>query len=253
MESGDVVLRGKSSGENPALHFFRSSSTGWTKIREVKPLCEHKDVFLQSVRVKNTQMLGVSCIWCRMIRLYDVQTGEVTTAFHNQKYYPGLMSPGEGDALYVIHSVKGLRPVLELNTEQIPFTGPSRTIESGIEKYYDMHYIPAPHKLIVFSSGLIRAVSVVNGEKMWEVKGGIEGKKCNPHGLFFSPDNQVLLVSDGVNNRVIVLNPQDGSVLQTIQLDYQLGPLWHLFLHQNKLIIHHPIGGKQKVSYFAIN
>ena len=65
-----------------------------------------------------------------------------------------------------------------------------------------MHYIPAPHKLIVFSdnTGIIRAVSR-DGEKMWEVKGEIEGKKCHPYGLFFSPDHQVLLVADGRNSR----------------------------------------------------
>ena len=112
------------------------------------------------------------------------------------------MSPGDGEVLYIVHDVKGI-PVLELNTEQIPFTGPSKTILSGMEDYFSMHYIPAPHKLIVFSSNtesLVWAVSVVDGEKMWEVKGEIEGKKCDPHGLLFSPDHQVLLVSDGVNS-----------------------------------------------------
>ena len=124
-----------------------------------------------------------------------------------------------------------------------------------MEKLYDMHYIPAPHKLIVFSlntESLIRAVSM-DGEKMWEVKGEIEGKKCNPLGLLFSPDHQVLLVADGGYSRLIVLNPQDGSVLQTIQLD-QLGFIYQLHIHQQQLIVHHAtVDNKEKVSYFSLN
>ena len=249
-----VILWGKSSDESgPLLHLFHPSSTGLEKFQELDALCKHEDVLLQSVRVKNTQMLAVSCVRCRMIRLYDMQTGEVTKAFHNQEYYTGSMSPGDGEVLYVVHHVKG-HPVLELNTEQIPFTGPSRTIPSRIEGYFDMHYIPAPHKQIVISStslGLIRAVSM-DGEKMWEVKGEIEGKKCDPHGLLFSPDHQVLLVADGTKSRVIVLNPQDGSVLQTIQLD-QLGSIAYPHIHQQQLIVQHTVDNKVKVSYFSLN
>ena len=252
------ILWGKSSDESgPLLHLFLLPSyTGLEKFQELDALCEHeKGVLLQSVREKNKQMLAVSCVRCRMIRLYDVQTGEVTTAFHNKKCYTGGMSPGDGEVLYVVHDVKGTNPVLELNTEQIPFMGPSRTIPSGMQDYHDMHYIPAPHKLIVFSDhspGIIRAVSM-DGEKMWEVKGEIEGKKCCPHGLLFSPDHQVLLVADGRNSRLIVLNPHDGSVLQTIQLDYQLGVIANLHIHQQQLIIRHTVDNKVKVSYFSLN
>ena len=115
-----VILWGKSSDKSgPLLHLFLhpSSSTGLEKFQELDALCEHEeDVFLQSVRVKNKQMLAVSCYSCSMIRLYDVQTGEVTTAFHNQDCYTGRMSPGDGEVLYVVHHVKGGALVLELNT-----------------------------------------------------------------------------------------------------------------------------------------
>ena len=73
---------------------------------------------------------------------------------------------------------------------------------------------------------------------MWEVKGKIEGNKCKPHGSLFSPDDQVLLVAGGPNRRVIVLNPQDSSVLQTIQLD-QLGFITDIHIHQQQFIVHH--------------
>ena len=121
------------------------------KIREVKSLCEHEEItmYLQPVSVKNKQMLSVSCWGCRMIRLYDMDTQEVTTAFHNHQYYSTLMCTGEGDVMYVMHNVKGDRPVLKFNTEEIPLTGPSTTIQSGMEMIFSIDYIPAPHRFLV--------------------------------------------------------------------------------------------------------
>ena len=49
----------------------------WRNLRNLTLCCEHEEyVYLQSVRVKNKEMLAVSCPQCSMIRLYDVQTGE---------------------------------------------------------------------------------------------------------------------------------------------------------------------------------
>ena len=255
-KSGQIVFWAKSSPENAAaFHVFNSSSAGWKKVKKVEAFCEHEEgVYLQSLNVKSTEMLLVSCASCRKIRLYNMETGNVTTAFHKHAIYPGQMSPGDGDVLYVSHHVEGF-PVLELNhPKQNPGSG--KMIQSGMETYHSMHYIPAPHKLIVFSlntESLIRAVSVVNGEVAWEVKGEIEGEICRPHGLLFSPDHQVLLVADGWNSRLIVLNPEDGSVLQTIQLDYQLGAIFNLCIHQQHLIVHHlHIRKQHKVLYYSI-
>ena len=143
------------------------------------------------------------------------------------------------------------------DTAQVPFTGPVRTIQSGMEMYFGMCYIPSPHRLIVLStahvSNSIRAVSAETGEKVWEVKGEVDGVKCCPQGMLFSPQHQVLLVADGWNCRVLVLHPGDGSHLQTIQLDREMDVIAELCLHQNKLVVQHNDGRKEKVSYFSIN
>ena len=257
MESGIVVLRGKTSEQTPAAIHLYNPSTGFTKLPEVKGLCEHDLQYLLPVTMNNKELLAVSCPLCRMIRLLDVENEDVTVAFHDSRFYPGWMSHGEGDVMYVVHAVKGAKLVLELNTAQVPFTGPVRTIQSRMETYFGMCYIPSPHRLIVLSDNApgntIRAVSAETGEKVWQVKGEVDGVQCEPNGMLFSPQHQVLLVADGVNSRVLVLHPGDGSHLQTIQLDRKMGVITELCLHQNKLVVKHNVGGKQKVSYFSIN
>ena len=139
----------------------------------MKGLCEHEDsIFLLPVTMNNTESLAVACFYCRMIRLLNLETEVVIVAFHDQQVYPGWMSHGEGDVMYMVHDVKGNIQVLELNTGRLPFSKLSRTIQSGMERYYSFHYIPSPHRLIVWSGksvGMIRAVST---EKVWEVRGG---------------------------------------------------------------------------------
>ena len=205
--------------------------------------------------MNNKELLAVSCRDCQMIRLSDVENEDVTVAFHDSRFRPARMSHGEGDVMYVVHAVKGGFPVLELNTAQVPFTGPVRTIQSGMEMYHSMCYIPSPHRLIVLSDAhagnTIRAVSAETGEKVWEVKGEVDGVQCQPCGMLFSPQHQVLLVADGRNCRLLVLHPGDGSHLQTLQLDREMC-ITELCLHQNKLVVQHNAGGKEKVSYFSI-
>ena len=256
MSSGQVVVLGKTSEETPpAFHIFSLTSVGWKKLREVKCLCDHDGVKIIPVTVNNKEQLAVSCLSCETIRLYNLDTLKVTTAFHNPKYYPSGMCHGENGKLYVVHSVNGGIPVLELGCSGETFSGPSKIVQSGMEMYYSMCYIPAPHRLIVFSdkTGTIRAVSAETGEKVWEVKGEVDGVECEPNDMLFSSQHQVLLVADGGNCRLLVLHPGDGSHLQTIQLDQEMHIICELRLHQNKLVVQHNAQSKVKVSYFSVH
>ena len=109
MESGLVVLCGKTSRRTPAaFHMYQNTPDGFIKTREIKGLCEHEErVFLLPVRVKNKELLAVSCWSYRWIRLLDTETEEVTVAFNNQQYYPAHMCHGEGDVMYVWHNDGG--------------------------------------------------------------------------------------------------------------------------------------------------
>ena len=258
MSSGQVVVWGKTSKETPpAFHIFSLTSTEWKKLREVKRLCEHDHVNILQITVNNKKQLAVSCFYCHSIKLYSLDTLQVTTAFHDPKYYPGGMCHGKNSKLYIMHSVKGDTPVLELDCSGETFSGPRKTVQSGMERCYSIHYVPSPHRLIVLSLNIeprtIRAVSAETGEKVWQMKRKVDGAECRPHGMLFSPQHQVLLVADGVNNRVLVLHPGNGSHLQTIQLEREMGAIADLCLYQNKLVLQHNVGFKEKVSYFSVH
>ena len=261
MSSGEIVVWGKTSEETaPAFHIFSPTSAGWKKLREEKRLGDHNNVYILPITVNNKERLAVSCWRCNKIKLCNLDILQVTTAFNNPKYYPGVMSLGENGKLYVVHSLKVDKQAMELDCSEETFSGPNKILLSGMEQYHSMYYIPSPHRLIVFAcfsdddpDNTIRAVSSETGEKVWEVKGEVNGTRCDPHGLLFSPQHQTLLVADGNNCRVLVIHPRDGSVLQTIQLEPQMGSIWELCLHQNKLAVHHNAVGKEKVSYFSVS
>ena len=174
MESGLVVMWEKTSEQPPAA--FHLYQKGLKRLREVKGLCEHNMyVYLLPMTMNNKHLLAVRCAGCEVIRLLDLETEEVTVAFHDQRYYTGRMCHGEGNIMYAAHAVRGAIQVLELNTGHVPFTGPTRTIQSGMKQYYSLHYIPSPNRLTVISgksARIIRAVSAETGEKVWEVRRG---------------------------------------------------------------------------------
>ena len=156
MSSGEVVVWGKTSDEAlhkgvmgfykslfkkqqkipsetpPAFHIFSPTSTGWKKLREVERLCDQDYVVILPVNIKNKEQLAVSCWHCQSIKLYNLDTLQVTTAFHNPKYRSGCMCHGENGKLYVVPSVKGDKSILELDFSEETFSGPTKTVQSGM-------------------------------------------------------------------------------------------------------------------------
>ena len=255
MESGRLVLWGKISEQTPAaFHLYQNTSVGFIKIRELKGLCGHEIVLLLSVKLHDKEFLAVSCGYCQKIRLLDVQTAEVIVAFYHPKYRPSVMSHGEKGVMFVLHGGNELS-LLELNSGKVPFNGHKKAIQLGVDRYHGFHYIPNPYNLLVLSwwkDSIIRAVSLEARQNKWEVKGKVDGKIFFPHGLLFSLQHG-LLVADGINCRVLVLHPRDGSHLQTFQFNQEIGTVYELGLHSDKLVIFHRVGSKEKVSYLPIN
>ena len=82
-----------------------------------------------------------------------------------------------------------------------------------------MCHLPAPHNtLVVNNKSELRAVSLQDGCPVWS-------QRCEgfiPNCLLFLPQQDVLLISvwdkPEVKPEVRVLNPSEGSILQTIQI-----------------------------------
>ena len=59
---------------------------------------------------------------------------------------------------------------------------------------WGMCYLPDPYKAVVLSDeyhGIIRALSYERDNVLWEIKGKVDGSKCEPRGLLYYPEHQV--------------------------------------------------------------
>ncbi len=156
------------------------------------------------------------------------------------------------DQIYALDQVYGRMPILRLNSSQPQFSQ-EKTIHSGMKLPFAICYIPS-HKLIVMSDAeMLRAVSCDTEKKVWELEGDVQGEQCCPGGMVYSPAHQALLVADGVNHRVLVVNPGDGSVRQVVQLGADMGYVWDLCLHNQQLVVHHGCGAVEELSFFSIH
>ena len=197
------------------------------------------------------ELLAVACPGCRDIRLLDLSNGTKTTAFSNKQYKPDLMCLGEKGTM-LVYSLKDKYPVLELNCTKSGFTGPNGTLQTGMNQWCNgMCYLPSPHRTVVLSmasDSVIRAVSVDHDEFVWKINGEIDGAMCNPWGMVYSNKHDALLICDGDNERVLVLDPRDGSHLQTVPLPHRTGPVYDVNLHDDQVVLLH----RTQLSFFTI-
>ncbi len=235
---------------------FRGPVTGWRRLRRQPKFCEHERVggYVQAVAIGNQEFLAVSCIKCEVIRLYNMETEDVTTAFYDSSYHPGGMCQGDPGQMYVAHVVYGAMLILQLNCSTAEFTL-RKTIQSGVDDFYAMCYIPT-YKLVAISNNTpgnctIRAVSLEH-EKIWEFSGQVEGIPCKPHGMMYYPAQDCLFVADGDNTRLLVLNAGDGSLRQIVPLSKAMGTICNLSLHSDQIVVWHQHANKVKVSHFSL-
>ena len=65
-------------------------------------------------------------------------------------------------------------------------------------------------------------VSLVPEQIPWEVRGEdvkVDGRPLDPRGVVYSPRHRALLVCDGRNVQIVVMEPESGKVWETVQFD----------------------------------
>ena len=87
---------------------------------------------------------------------------------------------------------------------------------------------------------------------MWELAGRVDGVECYTLGMSYSPHHNALLVADGINCRILVLNPQNGSVRQVMPLGGDIGVVAELCKIHKQIVVHHHLKNRKvKVSYYS--
>ena len=251
----DIVLLGKEEKyDDAALHIYKYRS-GWEKMSPRTIPCRHDhEMKILPIMTENNERLLLSCWQCNTIWFYDIDTDKFSVALKEEGFYPWLLCKAEGDYIFVGNWVKGLKSNLKAKctlTEII--VDKTKTINSMLNDFYSMCYLPNVKcvAISIWKDNVVKAIHCETDEQVWEVMGKVAGVTWNPHGLFYSPEHQSLLVCDADNEWLVVLNPSDGSVLQLILLQHLERP-WHLSLYEGNLIVHNGFSNREQINVFNI-
>lgn len=250
LPSRNIVLCGRVGKGHWTYHTYTQSYNKLQLKSIVKVSCKHE---VHMLPVGTEDKILTSCEWCKKIKLVELRRDKTTTAFSGENLWPGQLCDGaRGQVL-----VYSLGKVLELSAANpSKLAGPTRTVDTGLSNCLSMCYV-GPQKTVVLSDGsggVIRAVSCYSrtDEIRWEVKGIVDGKMCDPHGLAYLPHPDVLLVCDGANTRVLVLDPRNGKHRQTIDLPEEMGEIHTMCVVQNDIVMRHVVDNTFKISFISL-
>ena len=160
------------------------------------------------------------------------------------------MCYGKEGKIFSINCIEEF-PIVEIGCKKKQFVY-GETVETKMKSVFDLCYISTKDILVILTHkknstpdefsdedpgehseekekdkkkedpAMIRAVQVRNGKVVWEVK-EVDGMETSGHGVIYSHKYDVLLVADGSNRRILVLQPESGEHLQTIDLSSHVG------------------------------
>ncbi len=236
MPSGTLVFWGKHTTANPAFHWYACSTSELVKLRTLPPACKCAHTGTTSIlgiRVASKELLAVSCSRCCLIRLVNMETAQVSTAFKLGDVHPTAMCEGEAGEMFVAgHSV-----ILHLNcsTEELQLLQmiPVSPAEKEITA---MSYIPRQRLITVGcesedSSPSFQAISVDTKETVWKGEGG------GVSSLVYSAELDVLFAVDSGTNIVLAFNAKDGA-MKFRSPELPIKWLGNLCLNRNQLMLH---------------
>ena len=259
-ETGKVAVRGRVNEGLPWGLFLINPKDGSMEQPKVSGLCDHWPSFL-CLQIEGCEYLAHSCARCGQIKLINFKKGATITAFSEENVRD--MVEGEANRLYVL--IKRSGHVMEVDCSRTVFVK-LRVIEYSLKRTPHMCYVPSPNRLLVISgvpieptSGLpkhvIQATSCDTGIVAWRLKGKINDKNMATHNMLFLPSHNVILVSDGRQSGVLVLNPNTGEHIETIQVPDHVDEIWDLHLHAGQVIMKHGNVAKEgdlKISCFSV-
>ncbi len=248
--SGEAVVCGQVSEDAPwALYIYGLAESGQElqKVREMEAPCQHNIPGLLGVTVEGEGFLSVTCGICSSVALVDLSSGEKKVAYQggggDSDFRPVRVcqrDPGKLWMLEIQDTDSGNKyEMKELDCSSSSFTptGKGFPIEAMICLF--VCYLPAPYNALVYPNAgtdVLLSVDCESGERLWELKGEVDGAEINPAGVTFSPQHQLLLVADLKNKRILVVDPGSGSHLQSLPLPGEMMPM-SLSLHNEHLYV----------------
>ena len=230
--TGDVVLFGeeaKSADRKAAsalIHIFPALGSKSSSKKLLVP-CKHR-VTVLALEMDGEDFLLASCVRCRDIKLLQTKSGRIHVVdkykFRSNQKSVLCMTRGEPGTLYL--SIVG-GSLLEFRYSTSGLKGP-RKIKIETDVCTSLCYIPVPRKALVCCcrdsvrfklqvNETIFAISPAGNDVFWEQKEKLDGANVKCATLLYIEQHRVILANDVGNNRFLVLNPSDGSHLQTLK------------------------------------
>ncbi len=222
------------------------------KRREVLASCQHDVAHLCPLVVGQRKVLGVTCYHCHDIKLIDMSNGDESVAFQGgcleNDFRPAFLCYGEPGKLWllqleIVDKDTNLRKycVIELDCSSSTFTPTGRGFPLEIKGCNAVfHCLPSPHNALVlcqWKAPVVSSFSCESGDKLWELKGEVDGADIDPQGVTFSPQHQLLLMADYTNKHILALDPRSGSHLQSLPVPQEVGDPVGLCLHNELLFM----------------
>ena len=215
-ENGQVVVSGRRKDESEVI-LLLTLEGGQLREKEIKSPCTHKYLGVLSIRVKGTEYLGILCSCCKDIKLLNLRTGEIMSAFSGEDLIQ--FCHGEHNRLFVTASrLKGeMSGIIELDCSEIPLKRLAWLYKMGA---YKLCYVPSPYKMLLTGNRYqTEAISYEKNEIIWNLALFLKNDEnvINHQGAAFSARHSTVLVCDcSSKSRLLILDPRNGSHLQTI-------------------------------------
>ena len=170
-----------------------------------------------SVFQNGKELLAVCCMGCKDIKLVDMETQQVISIFKYPTDSLDCLCSGPNDSLFV-----GLRSGNVWQLDRSFSVTNTLNLSSFVRRgfcfaaftFMSICYLPGPHILVVNNRVVLRAVSLLDGNLVWNQECEAFRYNC----LLYCPQQDILLVSAFLQPQVHILNPSNGLILQTIRL-----------------------------------
>ena len=220
----------------------------------VYPSCNHfYDIRLLGLETDGQDFLLSACNICHDLKLLKLRGSTTTTVdiynLGHKEFH--CICRGEPGVVYVSFDE---RFVHEYEYSSLGFSPGYNVIRTGESPLLRMCCITNGQRALVgcarrynLAGGrpqtTIRAVSAHNSSVLWEINEEINGSKLGATKIVYAAKDDVILVDDDANNRLVVLNSHDGSYLRTLkcmfhmQMPQQISKTSNIDINKDKLSV----------------
>ena len=210
--TGSTLVWERTSQEFYKLHRFNKKGIHGGYVQA--EFCKHNlNNYVLPISIQGIEYLTVSCDVCCNIRLINLQDSsqEPIIAYSGDGTKEvGPMCLGSNGIIYTRVNVGGKISILDCRTTQFKLKARLPVI-GGMQAWHICYIDKAD--LIVVSSWHRNSIYAISskGEIVWKRSGIVDNRKISPRGMLYIAGEDILVVGDYGNNRLLLLSGNNGN------------------------------------------